>query len=107
MTRSSYSRIIRKRPRKVHKFEPILSRMGHCENEVCNECMAAMQKQVDNDRPGHVWAVEDGKIIYMEDEIMEHRLGRPLRSTESVIHKNGNVLDNRDRNLELVELPKE
>ena len=86
MTRSSYSRIIRKRPRKVHKFEPILSRMGHCENEVCDECMAAMQRQVDNDRPGHVWAVEDGKIIYMEDEIFVHspRPGRGI--TEAYMH---------------------
>lgn len=45
---------------------------------------------------------ERGKVIYMEDEIMENRLGRKLESYEVVRHKNGNALDNRDSNLEVV-----
>ena len=44
----------------------------------------------------------DGKIVYMEDMIMEQRLGRKLRPNERVFHKNGSVFDNRDENLALV-----
>jgi HNH endonuclease len=102
MTRSSEARIIRKRSRKVHKFEPILSRMSHCDGEVCNDCMAAMQAQVDGERPGHVWTVIDGKLVYMEDMIVERRLGRKLKPNETVVHRNENPLDNRDENLEVV-----
>jgi hypothetical protein len=55
------------------------------------------------DRPGyHAYRVEDGRIIYMEDEIMEMHLGRKLRIDEQVVHKNGNTLDNRSDNLEIV-----
>jgi hypothetical protein len=64
-----------------------------------------MQDQVDNERPGHVWAAENGEIVYMEDKVMESRLGRKLAEDETVIHINGNLLDNRDSNLELVKIP--
>ena len=40
--------------------------------------MEHFQKIVDRDRPSHVWRVEDGKIIYIEDAIMEMELGRKL-----------------------------
>lgn len=45
----------------------------------------------------------DGKMVFMEDFIMEHRLGRKLKPNEKVRHKNGDVFDNRDENLELHE----
>jgi hypothetical protein len=60
------------------------------------------------DRPGyHAYRVEDGKIIYMEDQIMEMELGRKLRIDEEVRHKNGNTLDNRRSNLEVVTVVRE
>lgn len=43
---------------------------------------------------------EDG--VYLEDMIMELRLGRALRDNETVFHRNGNTLDNRDANLYVV-----
>jgi len=95
----------RKRPRpKPHKFYPILSRShGDCEHcDYCNDCMEKFAAQAENERPSHVWRVDDGKIIYMEDDLMEHRLGRKLKPNETVIHKNGNAKDNRDANLALV-----
>ena len=105
MTRSSEARIIRKRARKFHKFVPILSQSHDCEHcDVCNDCMDAMQAQVDRDRPGHAWRTEKGQIIYMEDAVVEHHLGRKLEVTEQIVHKNGNVLDNRMANLEIVKV---
>jgi hypothetical protein len=40
--------------------------------------------------------------VFMEDAIMELHLGRKLSTNERVRHKNGDPLDNRDANLELV-----
>jgi hypothetical protein len=38
----------------------------------------------------------------MEDDIYEHHLGRKLRPTESIVHRNGDPKDNRLENLELI-----
>ena len=103
MTRSSGSRIIRKRARKFHKFQPILSRSNGC--GTCDACMEQMQAQVDRDRPGHVWAVRDGRIVYLEDKVAEAMLARPLNDHEVAVHKNGNPLDNRSENIEIVVIP--
>lgn len=73
-------------------------------SDYCDDCMAAFQAQVDRDRPGHVWAAIDGKVVYLEDKIMEGALGRELKSTETVVHKNGDLFDNRHENLELVSI---
>lgn len=56
------------------------------------------------DRPGHVWRFDDetGRVVYMEDQIMEMEIGRKLTRREEVIHKNGDPLDNRKSNLEIV-----
>jgi hypothetical protein len=67
--------------------------------------MACYAAEAEHNRPGHAWRVEDSKIVYMEDEIMAHHLGRPLKPTESVIHRNSDPLDNRFENLELISLP--
>ena len=59
------------------------------------------------DRPGHAFRIDEkeNKVVYMEDQIMEMILGRPLELTECVMHRNGNPLDNRRDNLELVIMP--
>lgn len=56
------------------------------------------------EREGHVFRIDDrnGAVIYMEDAIAEMHLGRKLDSFEAVIHRNGNPLDNRWDNLEIV-----
>lgn len=68
----------------------------------CDDCMEKFQTQVNAERPGHVWTVIDGNVVYMEDVIVEKSLGRKLTKHETVVHKNGNVLDNRQENLEVV-----
>jgi hypothetical protein len=51
---------------------------------------------------GHVYRIDGDTAVFMEDAIMESRLGRKLSANERVRHKNGDFLDNRDTNLELV-----
>ena len=74
------------------------------EPEYCDACMEAFQAQVDNERPGHLWAICDGRVVYMEDVVAERHLGRNLSEDEVVVHRNGNPLDNRFGNLEVVNL---
>ena len=104
MIRTPYARFIRKRPRKFHKFIPILSLESDC-CEYCSECMEGFQAEVDRDRPGHLWRVEDGKVRYKEDDVMEKHLGRKLKENETVIIKNDNPNDCSIENLEIVEIP--
>jgi hypothetical protein len=96
--------IARKRPRKPHVFRPILSdRRNSCEiGEYCQTCMEEFSMQAERDRPGHVWAVDKGRVIFLEDVVYEHHLGRPLRSTESIVHRDGDFKNNALSNLELV-----
>ena len=104
----SYSHPIRKRPRqKPHKFEAIVSKMNDVchDDHICADCMAGYAAEAEYNRPGHAWAVQDGKVIYLEDKISESILGRPLNIREVAVHKNGNVLDNRRDNIEIVIIP--
>ena len=107
MIRVPFPKPIRKRPRSKHKFQPILSRMSACKpNMYCDTCLEKFQSQVDNDRPNHVWRVINGEVRYLEDVLMEHHLGRELKPTETVIHKNGLPTDNRFQNLEVITIDK-
>ena len=49
--------------------------------------------------PGPHAVNEEG--VFMEDMIMEHHIGRPLKPNEPVKHRNHDTLDNRDQNLYL------
>ena len=102
----TYPMLICKRPRRFYKFQPILSQRSayECE-EYCDDCMAEYQAQVDRERPDHVWAVDQGKVVYLEAFVAEHKLGRKLKPNETVVHVNGNVKDNRADNLDVVEIP--
>jgi len=51
---------------------------------------------------GHVYRIDGNVAVFMEDAIMESHLGRRLSLSERVRHKNGDPLDNRGANLELV-----
>jgi hypothetical protein len=79
----------------------------------CPDCLErAEQKlkeyseQAFSERPGHLWRVKDGKVVYKEDDVIEESIGRNLTITEQVVHKNGNILDNRLSNLEIVRIEK-
>lgn len=51
---------------------------------------------------GHYAPANHGTTIYLHNEVMEVMLGRKLFPWERVRHKNGDTLDNRRENLELV-----
>jgi hypothetical protein len=51
---------------------------------------------------GHVYRIDGDAAVFMEDAIMESHLGRKLGANERVRHKNGDFLDNRGINLELI-----
>jgi hypothetical protein len=101
----TYARPIRKRPRRFHKFIPVLLMQDVCDgSHICAECMENLAAEAEYYRPGHVWAVENGKLVYMEDKIIEHHLGRKLKENEVVVIKNDNPEDCRLENLEVVEI---
>ena len=112
MLRNQYAMPIRKRPRpKMHKFRAIVTEMNSdvCDDcgHICNACMEAYAAEAEYNRPGHIWRVEDGKLHYAEDDVMEKHLGRPLAPNEAVLHKNKHVMDNRLDNLELITIKME
>ena len=97
------ARTIRKRPRIFKYIKPFSVKCGIHEM-YCMECLENFAAQAEYERPGHTWAVENGKVIYLEDVVVEHHLGRELKDNETVIHKNGDILDNRFENLEVIRI---
>jgi hypothetical protein len=106
----TYPHAIRKRPRRTHKFTPILAiraMQDYCHGDhICDDCMAGYAADAEHNRPGHAWTVENGKVVFLEDKIAESMLGRPLLPTEMVVHKNGDPLLNTHENLEIITMPK-
>jgi len=102
---SQLSKKVRRRVRTAYQLDPLCP---HCVEErriAIMEQMAA--DQAERDRPGHIFRIdEDGSIVYMEDVIAEQMLGRKLKTTEQVVHRNGNPQDNRRDNLEIVSITK-
>jgi|ERR1700677_3981451 len=98
---------VKRRRRPYPVWRPYVSSMnrecGH--GEFCSECIANFAAEAEHERPGHVWTVYEGKVVFMEDKIAESMLGRSLSADEVVIHKDGNVLNNERANLEIVTLP--
>lgn len=97
-----------RRPRKPRVFRPYLSAnnrgCGNC-GEFCQECMENFAAEAEYERPGHIWALDGSKIIYLEDCVAQSMLGRPLLPNETVIHKDNNPANNDRANLEIVTLP--
>jgi hypothetical protein len=56
--------------------------------------------KVPSDTPG-VFQSDGQPWMFEHRWVMQKRLGRPLRDTETIHHKNGNKQDNADENLEL------
>lgn len=93
-----------KRPRRQRVFRTRLIMYNQCDHHhVCEHC-AAFAEQAEAERPGHIWRIEEDTLVFAEDEVMEIYLGRKLKPTESVIHKNGNFHDCRVENLEVVSI---
>jgi hypothetical protein len=94
-------RIKMRRPRRPRVLN-LSSHADHC--DVCIDCQRAMAEDAEHDRPGHVFSIQHGKIVYLEDAIIETRLGRKLKPTETVLHKDGDPKNNVPENLELVSI---
>ena len=95
-----------KRPRRPRVWRPYLSAQDSCHGDhVCEACMECFAAEAEHTRPGHLWTVVDGKIVFMEDQVAASMLGRPLLPTEAVVHKNGDPLINTRENLEIVTMP--
>lgn len=103
----TYPHAIRKRPRRFHKFVPYVSMQeDFCHGDhVCEACMESFAAEAEHNRPGHVWALDDGHVIYLEDKIAESMLGRPLNSSEVAVHKDGDFTNNTRANIEIVTIP--
>lgn len=61
------------------------------------------QREYQRDRPKYKMISVDGRIVSEHRHIMENHIGRRLRPTEVVHHKDNDILNNHIDNLELID----
>lgn len=70
-------------------------------SEICKKSNVRKRPDKYTDKDGYVQVRHNGVVMGEHRAVMQQKLGRKLKSHESVHHKNGDRSDNRLSNLEL------